>query len=99
MKQLRGPFADDVHTKHLLGLAMKTYFQAPCGVASDLATRDLAIIRHAHFVRHVIVGKLFFGFPDERNFRDGIDSVWITGRVRDQLLAESSSRGDAALFH
>src|SRR5580658_203186 len=99
VKQLRRPLADHVYPQHLLGLTMKAYLQTSRGVAANLAARDLAIVRHTHFVGNVLIGELLFGFPDERDFGDGINAVRITGRVRDQLLAESSSRRDAPLLH
>src|SRR5277367_970529 len=78
---------------------MKAYLKTARGVAPDLASRDLAIISHAHFIRNVFVGELLFRLSDERNFRDGINAVRVTGRIRYQLFTESAGRGDPPLFH
>src|SRR3984885_12315662 len=67
VKQLGSAFTDDVHAQHLFGLAMKTNLQASGGVAADLASGDLAIIRHAHLVGNIFVGELPFGLADKRN--------------------------------
>src|SRR5580704_17793553 len=78
---------------------MKDNFQAAGSVASDLAASDLAVVRHADFVRNVLVCELFFSLADERNLRDGINSVRITGWVGLNDFAKRVGGGDAALLH
>ena len=53
----------------------------------------------ANFVRDAFLGKLFFGFADERDLRDGVDAVGIVRAIGMDGNAERVGRGHAALLH
>src|SRR5436190_1763668 len=73
VQQLGRAFANDVHAQDLAGFTMEDELEASGGVATNLPTRDFAIVRHADFVGNVLSGKLFFGLADERDFGDGVN--------------------------
>src|SRR5579864_6809729 len=82
VQQLGSAFSDNVDSEQLLGLAMKDELQTAGGIAANLAARDFAIIRDADLVGDIFVCELFFGFADEGNLGNGINSVRIISRVR-----------------
>src|SRR5215469_8670248 len=63
--QFAGSFADDVYAQNLARVAVEDEFQPARRVAANLPARDLAIIRHAYLVRHILIGQLLLGFADE----------------------------------
>ena len=81
-------------------LAMENQLQAAGGIAANLAARYFTIIRNAHFIRCALFRQLLFGFADERNFRNRINSVGIILRIRHHaLIAKDACGGDATLLH
>ncbi len=99
MQQLGSAFADDMHAQDLFGLAMEDQLQPPRGVAPNLPARHLTIIRHAHFVGNVLVGKFLLGLADEGDLRNGVNPVGIQGGVGNSRRAESEGGSQPALLH
>src|SRR5579862_6625109 len=99
MKKLGRALPDYMDAQDFLCFAMKDNFQTAGGVAPDLAASDLAVVRHADFVRNVLISELFFSLADKRDLGDGINSVRIAGRVGLNDFAERACGGDAALLH
>src|SRR5215469_1657115 len=98
--QLACAFADDVDAEHLAGVAMEDELEAAGGIAADLAARYFAVVGHADFVGHVLVGQLLFCFADEADFGNGVDAVGIKAGIRvGGVVVEGAVRGDAALLH
>src|ERR1700733_11837348 len=65
VKKLAGSLADDMNTEQELRFAMKDQLQPPRCIAADLAARNLAIVCHSYFVRHIFVGELLLSLADE----------------------------------
>src|SRR5271166_3901639 len=79
--QLRRALADNVHAQDLPRLAVKNQLQPPRRVAAYLSARNLPVVRYAHFVRYVFLGKLLFRLADEGDLRNGIDPVGIEAGI------------------
>ena len=60
MDQLAGTLANDVHPQQRVSVQVEDQLQQAGGVADDLPARDLAVVGFAHFVRHALLGQLFF---------------------------------------
>ncbi len=75
VQQFGGALSDDVHSQQMPGLAVKDNLQTSCGIAPDLAARDLAIIGDPNFVGHIFIGELLLGLADKRDLRDRINSI------------------------
>ena len=56
---------------------MEDELETAGGIAANLASRNLAIVSHAHFIRDVLIGQLFLGFANEADLGDGVDAVGI----------------------
>src|ERR1700733_507505 len=98
--QLCRSLADDVDAENGPVFAMEDQLQAPRGVAANLSARDLAIIRDADLVGHILLGQLLFRFADEGDFRNGVDAVRVKAGVRLLgLIAKGTGDGDASLLH
>src|SRR5579863_8143369 len=98
--QFARAFAYDVDAKNLTRVAVKDELQAPGGVAANLTAGGFTIEGHANFVGDIFVGELLFGFADEADFGNGVDTVGVeTGVGSGVRIVECSRRGDAALFH
>jgi len=54
--QFAGAFTDDVDAQHFSGVAMEDKFQTAGSIAANLAAGGFAVVGHAHFVGHVLVG-------------------------------------------
>src|SRR5471030_617008 len=67
VQQFRGLFSNDVYSQNLARFAVENQLQPPRGIAADLPARAVAVVRHAHLIRHIFVGQLLFGFAGERN--------------------------------
>src|SRR5438445_6109113 len=99
VQQFRGAFANDVHAEQFLGRRIEEQLQPSRGVAANLPTRNFAEIRHPDFVRNALVRELLFGLSDKRNFRNGVNPIWIIRPVGMDRHSERFRGGDASLFH
>src|SRR5579863_5359758 len=88
-----------MYAQQFQGFAMEKDFEAPVGMARDLAACNLAIVSYAHFVGNVGVGELLLGLADERNLRNGVNPVRVAVGIGLHLQTESPCGGDAPLFH
>ena len=66
-------------------------------LVADLSAGDFAIVGHPHFVGNVAFGELLFGFSNERNLGNCVDTVRIACRVGFHGKPKGTRRGDATL--
>src|SRR5216683_915479 len=99
VQQLGRAFSHDVYPEQFFRVGLKNQLEAAGGVAANLAARDFAEKRDAHFVGNTFFRELFFGFADEGNFRDGVNAVGIIRAIGMDRNAKGIGGGDAALLH
>src|ERR1017187_1326937 len=76
VQQLAGAFADDMHAQDRMRLAMEDQLQPARRIAAYLAACNLAIVGHAHLVRHILFGQLLLGLRSERRVGKECRSRW-----------------------
>src|SRR5260370_28692446 len=99
MEKVGGSLSDDVDAEQFLGRGIEDEFQAPGGVAANLAPRNFAKKSHPDFVGNTLVCQLLLCFSNEGNFRNRINPVGIIGAIGIRRYAESPGCGDASLLH
>src|ERR1017187_4519883 len=100
VQQLACFLADDVYAEDRVAGAMEDQLEPPCGVATNLATRNLAIISHAHLVWHILFRELFLRLADKADLRNRINPIRIEARVRqNRLVSERPRRRNPPLLH
>ena len=99
VKQFGRAFADDVDAEQQFRVGAENQFEAPGGIAADLAARDFAEVGDADFVGDAFVGELLFRFADKRNFGNGVNAVRVVRAIGMYWQSERVRSCDAALFH
>src|ERR1700679_923830 len=89
-----------MHAKDGVVQPMEDQLQPTGRITSDLSAGNLAVVRNANLVWHILFGELLFCLADEADLGNRINSVGIkSGLRKDRVVAKRPCGSHPALLH
>lgn len=90
MHQLARTFANDANAQHFTGFKVEDQLLQPGTVAHNLAARAFPVARLANLICNTGLRQLFFAFPNNQDFRNGLEPCGKCG-LGDVFVCASAS--------